>query len=116
LYYTPKHALVFGGWIERCNASCDACIAHHEIIAEFLAMHLMHKRRKMSGQAQAVLDVQEMSVVLNLTITSTDNIRSHPTMYLNMSRIFSIRFTESKSVQKHEPQQNDVEATYNTNV
>jgi hypothetical protein len=68
----------------------------------------------MSGQAQEVTDIQETSVVLNLKISSTDNIRSYPTMYLYMSRIHSIKFTESESLQKRETQQKDMEATYTT--
>ena len=31
-----------------------------------------------------------------------------------MSRIFFIEFTESESLQKHEPQQKDMEANYTT--
>jgi hypothetical protein len=71
-------------------------------MAGLFAMHLVDKSRKMSGQAQEVTDVQETSAVLYLKISSTDNIRSHPTMYLYMSRIFSIKFTESEFLQKHE--------------
>jgi len=104
--------LVFGGWITCCNASSDACIANHEIMTELFAMHLVHKHRKMSGQAQAVTDIQETSVILNMKISSTENIRSHPTIYSNMSRIFSIKCIESESLQKHEPQQKDMETTY----
>jgi hypothetical protein len=102
LYYTPKHALVFGGWITHCYASSDASITNHKIMAELLAMHLVHKHRNLSGQTQAETDIQETSVVLNLKISSTDKIRAHPTTYLNISRIFSIKFTESESVQEHE--------------
>jgi len=40
-----------------------------EIMAEQFAMHLVHKHRKMSGQTQAVTDIQETSVVLNLKIS-----------------------------------------------
>jgi len=68
----------------------------------------------MSGQTQAVTDIQETSVVLNPKISSTENIRLHPTMYSNISKIFFVEFTESESLQKHEPQQRDMEATYKT--
>jgi len=83
-------------------------------MTELFAMHLVHKHRKMSGQTQAVTDVQETSVVLNLKISSTENIRLHPTLYSNTGRIFSIEFTESESLQKHETQQKVMEATYTT--
>jgi hypothetical protein len=46
-------------------------------MAELFAMHLVHKHRKMSGQAQEVTDIQEISVVLNLKISSTDNTKYH---------------------------------------
>jgi len=110
----PSACIVFGGWITRCKARSGACIANNKIMAEFFAMHLVHKHRKMSAQAQKVTDMQETSVVVNLKIPSTDNIRSHPTMYLYVSRIFSIKLTESETLQKHEPQQKDMEATYTT--
>lgn len=50
-------------------------------MAELFAMHLVHKHRIMSARAQEVTDIQETSVVLNLKISSTDNNKSHPTMY-----------------------------------
>ena len=73
MYYTPKHAFVFGGCTKRCYVRPDDCVANHEVMVALLAMHLVHNTRsylERHGQRERerAREYKETSVVVNLKI------------------------------------------------